>query len=56
MNCANLCILILQAIVMTISRFMLTRNTAVSLLDLGIGNGGSYTCKNSWIYYHIKGL
>lgn len=38
------------------SRFRLTCNTAVSLLDLGIGNGGSYTCKNSWIYYHIKGL
>lgn len=38
------------------SGFMLTRNAAVSLLDLGIGNVGSYTCKNSWIHYHIKGL
>lgn len=38
------------------SGFMLICNTAVSLVDLGIGNVGSYMYKNSWIYYYVKGL
>lgn len=56
MDCTKLYILILQTIKLYASLLRLAFcDMIISLEGLGIWNGGSYKCKNSWIHYYVKG-